>query len=98
MVVLSDHVPSFATATDVEKQLGAISVASHSRMRDDDNELPESFESGRYDNMSPNPPVRESTTGAGAAGAFTVTFMVDDPHDDGGVPGAQVPPMVLQTT
>ena len=81
---------------DVEKQLGAISVASHSRMRDDDNELPESFESGRYDNMSPNPPVRESTTGAGAVGAFTVTFMVDDPHDDGGVPGAQVPPMVLQ--
>ena len=98
MVVFNDQVPSLATATDVEKQFGAVSVASHSRMRDEDNELPVSFESGRYDNMSPRSPVCESTVGAGAVGAFTVAFMVDDPHDDGGVPGAQVPPMVLQTT
>jgi hypothetical protein len=66
-------------------------------MRDEDSELPVSFASGRYDNMSPNPPVCESTVGAGAVGAFTVTFKVDDPHDDGGVAGIQVPPMVLQT-
>lgn len=97
-MVFNDQVPSLATATDVEKQFGAVSVASHSRMRDEDNKLPVSFERGRYDNMSPNPPICESTTGAGAVGAFTVTFMVDDPHDDGGVAGAQVPPMVLQTT
>jgi hypothetical protein len=96
--VFNDQVPSFATATDVEKQFGAVSVASHSRIRDEDNELPVSFESGRYDNMSPNPPICASTTGAGAVGAFTVTFIVDDPHDDGGVAGTQVPPMVLQTT
>jgi hypothetical protein len=98
VVVFNDQVPSLATATDVEKQFGAVSVTSHSRIRDEDNELPVSLESGRYDNMSPNPPICESTTGAGAVGAFTVTFMVDDPHDDGGVAGAQVPPMVLQTT
>ena len=46
--------------------------------------------------MSPNCPVNESMVGAGAVGALTVTFIVDDPHVDGGVAGAHVPLIVLQ--
>jgi hypothetical protein len=66
-------------------------------MRVEDRELPESFVRGRYASMSPSCPVCESAIGAGAVGALTVTFIVDDPHDDGGVAGAHDPLIVLQT-
>ena len=96
--VLSDHVPWFATSTEVERQLGAISVASHSFMRVEERELPVSFVRGTYANMLPNGPDCESAIGAGAVGALTVTFKVDDPHDEGGVAGAHDPLIVLHTT
>jgi hypothetical protein len=96
--VFSDHVPSPATATAFELQFGAISVTSHSFMRVEERELPESLVRGRYANMAPNCPVCESAIGDGAVGALTVTFKVDDPHDEGGVAGSHSPLIVLQTT
>ena len=47
--------------------------------------------------MAPNCPVCESAIGDGAVGALTVTFRVEVPHDEGGVPGAHDPLIVLQT-
>ena len=96
VVVFSDHVPWFATTTEVEKQFGAVSVESQSLMRVEERELPESFVRGRYANMSPSCPVCESALGTGAVGVLIVTFIVDDPHDDGGVAGAHDPLIVLQ--
>jgi len=95
--VFSVHVPWFATTTEVDKQFGAVSVTSHSFIRVEERELPESLVSGRYANIAPNCPVCESAIGAGAVGALTVTFNVDDPHDEGGVAGAHDPLIVLQT-
>ena len=94
--VLSDHVPWFATRTEVDKQFGAVSVASHSFMRVEESELPVSFVRGRNASMLPNGPVCESAIGAGAVGALTVTCKVDDPHEEGGVAGAHDPLIVLQ--
>ena len=96
VVVFSVHVPWFAMTTEVERQFGAVSVASHRFMRAEDRELPESFVRGRNVNMSPSCPVSESAVAAGAVGALTVTLKVDDPHDDGGVAGAHDPLIVLQ--
>ena len=96
VVVFSVHVPWFAMTTEVERQFGAVSVVSHRFMRAEDRELPESFVRGRNVNMSPSCPVSESAVAAGAVGALTVTLKVDDPHDEGGVPGAHVPLIVLQ--
>jgi len=95
--VFSNHVPWFATTTEVDKQFGAVSVRAHSFMRVEERELPESLVRGRYASMSPSDPVCESAIGAGAGGALTVTFKVDDPHDDSGASGAHDPLIVLQT-
>jgi hypothetical protein len=96
--VFSNHVPWFATTTEVDKQFGAVSVTSHSFIRVEERELPESLVRGRYANIAPNCPVCESAIGAGAVGALTVTFKVDDPHDEDGVAGAHDPLIELQTT
>ena len=95
-VVFSVHVPWFAITTEVERQFGAVSVVSQRFMRAEDRELPESFVRGRNVNISPSCPVSESAVAAGAVGALTVTFKVDDPQDDGGVAGAHDPLIVLQ--
>jgi hypothetical protein len=95
---LSVHVPWLATTTEVDKQFGAVSVTSHSFIRAEERELPESLVRGRYASIAPSCPVCESAIGAGAVGALTVTFKVDDPHDDDGVAGAHDPLIVLQTT
>ena len=95
---LSVHVPWFATTTEVDKQFGAVSVRAHSFMRVEERELPESLVRGRNANIAPNCPVCESAIGAGAVGALTVTFKVDDPHDEDGVAGAHDPLIELQTT
>jgi hypothetical protein len=96
VVVFSVHVPWFAMTTEVERQFGAVSVASQRFMRAEESELPESFVRGRNVNMSPSCPVSESAVAAGAVGALTVTLKVDDPQDDGGVAGAHDPLIVLQ--
>jgi hypothetical protein len=46
VLVLRFHVPSFAITTAVELHAGAVSDGSQSRMRDGDNAVPWSFESG----------------------------------------------------
>ena len=95
-MVFSVHVPWFATTTEVERQLGAVSVTSHRFMRVEERELPESFVRGRNASMSPSCPVCESAVAVGAVGALTVTLKVDDPHDEAGVAGAHDPLIVLQ--
>ena len=96
--VLRVHVPSFGTATVVEKQLGADSLLSHNFIRDAERPEPTSFERGEIDNVCAMTPTISSSTGFGATGAFTVAVIVDNEHVSGGAAGAHVPDTVLQMT
>jgi len=98
VVVFRLQVPSLAITTAVELQAGAVSDGSHKRIREGDNDVPWSFESGVKESIAPSWPDELSDWGDGAIGALTDTDITADPHVDGGVAGAHVPLTVLHTT